>query len=122
MNEVPKKFVRVEFGCYTDNVTRKISVLEITNQKTFDELGHATVCGLYDRRLGMYITVIMIYVNNLPVTLPICYLHLLLFLTSQEDVMIIIVVVIIIIIIIIIVKLTFFLSQVRRCAGSFVDN
>lgn len=54
MGEAPHKFVRVEFGCYTDSVTRKLSVLEITNQKTFDELGHPTSCGLYDRKLGMY--------------------------------------------------------------------
>lgn len=54
MAEEPKKFVRIEFGCYTDSVTRKLSVLEITNQKTFDELGHATASGLYDRRLGKH--------------------------------------------------------------------
>ncbi|XP_067949122.1 DNA-directed RNA polymerase I subunit RPA1-like [Watersipora subatra] len=52
--DVPKEFVRAEFGCYTDDEIRKLSVLEITNQKTFDELGHATPFGLYDRRLGSY--------------------------------------------------------------------
>ena len=52
MAEPLKSFVRVEFGCYTDEDIRKLSVLEVTNQKTFDEMGHATVNGLYDRRLG----------------------------------------------------------------------
>ena len=52
MAEPLKSFVCVEFGCYTDEDIRKLSVLEVTNQKTFDEMGHATVNGLYDRRLG----------------------------------------------------------------------
>lgn len=54
MAEPVTNFVRVEFGCYTDEDIRRLSVLEVTNQKTFDEMGHATVNGLYDRRLGKY--------------------------------------------------------------------
>lgn len=53
MGDAPKSFVRLEFSCYTDDDIRNLSVLEITNEKTFDELGHVNAGGLYDRRLGM---------------------------------------------------------------------
>ncbi|KAF6025966.1 POLR1A [Bugula neritina] len=52
MAEVPKQFTQLEFGCYTDDDARKLSVLEVTNSKTFDTLGHVTANGLYDRKLG----------------------------------------------------------------------
>lgn len=48
----PKQFVRVLFGCYSDDDIKKLSVLQVTKVKAFDELGHATSEGLYDRRLG----------------------------------------------------------------------
>ena len=52
MAEPLKSFVCVEFGCYTDEDIRKLSVLEVTNQKTFDEMGHATVNRSEERRVG----------------------------------------------------------------------
>jgi len=49
----------VQFRFYTPDEVRAISVKEITNLETFDNLSHPTVGGLYDQALGeAYISVL----------------------------------------------------------------
>jgi DNA-directed RNA polymerase I subunit RPA1 len=42
----------VRFDVYTPNMTKKISVKQITNPVAFDNLGRANPDGLYDPALG----------------------------------------------------------------------
>ncbi|KAH9256840.1 hypothetical protein BASA81_004953 [Batrachochytrium salamandrivorans] len=42
----------VEFGFYSDEEIRSLSVCKVTEEMTFDSLGHASPNGLYDARMG----------------------------------------------------------------------
>jgi len=54
--EIPvlKKVSSVSFSFYTSDEIRKLSVKQITNPVTLDNLGHPTTGGLYDLALGPY--------------------------------------------------------------------
>lgn len=43
----------VSFGVYSDHELANLSVFEVTNNQTFDVLGHPNDGGLYDNKLGM---------------------------------------------------------------------
>ncbi|KAG4097968.1 beta and beta-prime subunits of DNA dependent RNA-polymerase [Neocallimastix lanati (nom. inval.)] len=53
-NPVLKKVSSVSFSFYTSDEIRKLSVKQITNPVTLDNLGHPTTGGLYDLALGPY--------------------------------------------------------------------
>lgn len=46
----------LSFRIYTDEDIKRLSVLQIANPVTFDPLGHATIGGLCDSRLGIFST------------------------------------------------------------------
>lgn len=53
VREIPSKRVdSVQFSTYSSQDLKQLSVKELTNPRSFDDLGHPTLGGLYDPALG----------------------------------------------------------------------